>query len=1437
MMLKGGCAVFLSVPRTVSTACSSLHACLSDLDDEEESLPDDVIDQTPLPQLSISTHAPVETDPDQTPLLSPVLSTPLTGVSLSDLRPLHVDPSDTEQLEDEDAENEEDDVPEEEYGDDVPEAEEEREVDESFQQEDDRKASADEFAQLHEEKPQEEKGVATTNGARDEAEVEAGSQPVDHVDCSDDLPPHDDDPNIVIVDDADDVNMLSDDEEDSAPALDRIVITRDLLVARSSLGSIERTESASLDSEDLEESYGEAQLLEMEAEMQRDIAPSPLPPPLDEGAAIFALPPAVEDLMHVPHSPAAASDDVMSGSYDLASGTCVLTSQEAAALESDVGRLLSATDERTASVSSSDLEPVSPMTFEASAPAVQEVDGAQKEVEAIENDYDVEVDNALADGLNSDEQQSVQNGPTEVHEDYVDHDFIQTTADNVETEEKEVKEDEEDELPKAVTPCEAAEVEPEVGACAQRFDAPDDDDVSDAEFSRDDEAEPELVELTSDSELDPDDRCDAPELATRSASASASPRPESPEPTFDDEEAKFEAELEEHASAFVGDVISDAKRSLLEEEDQTVTTVDGFPCDDVITQDKERELEGPRQEDEEVVEEEPEKPEEESGNLIDFGDNEEKEATVQVGELAPEVEFLTTRNSLEMVSPESSVDSFATVVAANDDAPACYDAPPQWAQPLPVLTAPDAVAPHPELQRESSLEARAGSQSPVLERIQEGEEEAVGDEEEEAEQEVEVYRDQMELSVIQEESDEEKRKSTSSSDRLDVASSCSSERIASSPDAPHFAVATAFAPHMRGKSGEMDDISVSSSLLEFEQLEAVLEKHSPESTLRTRSTASASEAAEGESDLERRSGQSSNSSLNEFERLEREAIVDEELEKEARKVVSLLESGALVQEGYERHFSAALSTAPIADEPCIHEDTPAEVETGERRESLEKDAELRPCEGEEDDESAPGDSDSTRELDSVVCVDSDSVDNDQTLPELNVDLTGDDMQRSVDADSLFSTEEAMLRSVDSLTEQTLVQPTPEVETCDVTAQCLEVECGENLMERSVDSLEAGACVKRSGSLDSLEYDCMIKSADSLDAPVIPPPEVDVDAAALVTSTDSLEPEVAENRTVYVDDALIEPEYDDPSDDVPQEPLVCFSDDMTSHAEIAGLADVMTESADSLELQQMTSHREEVIASDDDESQNAEASTLQDASLICDVTGDMAMSVDSSGVSESSSVVSADTLKSIDECRRDDVSDDAMAMSCDSHDDLLDSPPSELDAPARTPTHADIYEQEERSDNRRRTSSRDRRRLVSDDNLNFESRSDATTSHRSTSSVMSYDTPSTCSTYLEEERGGTKAMTYEPGVGKIAYSADASMGRAWMSRETVTSIVFEPDASHSSVTERIPSPHSRSSTPTDSSAHSDNCYCGPSREQTPLSSPLHRGTIASHASAGLASRYV
>ena len=121
------------------------------------------------------------------------------------------------------------------------------------------------------------------------------------------------------------------------------------------------------------------------------------------------------------------------------------------------------------------------------------------------------------------------------------------------------------------------------------------------------------------------------------------------------------------------------------------------------------------------------------------------------------------------------------------------------------------------------------------------------------------------------------------------------------------------------KSGDNDDISISSSLAEFETLEKEIteskEKISGESksSLDTSSHSSLAEfeklerELQNESDerrsssdsngkLEKTSQKSSTSSLAEFEHLEEQILIDEELQVEAQKVVSMLESGALMAE-------------------------------------------------------------------------------------------------------------------------------------------------------------------------------------------------------------------------------------------------------------------------------------------------------------------------------------------------------------------------------------------------------------------------------------------------------------------------------------------------------------------------------------------------------------
>ncbi len=225
-----------------------------------------------------------------------------------------------------------------------------------------------------------------------------------------------------------------------------------------------------------------------------------------------------------------------------------------------------------------------------------------------------------------------------------------------------------------------------------------------------------------------------------------------------------------------------------------------------------------------------------------------------------------------------------------------------------------------------------------------------------------------ELEVVKEESESDQQGTTSSSERLEVGTTSSSERIFSSPDLPtqspdihggrffarsgdrdDISVSSSLSeferlerevidkssnesfPPMPGiesprpmfsKSAERDDVSISSSLAEFEKLEERLDDlgapcssekiqfssdskvsadHGSMSSLnefekleKEIQAESSDSKKSSDTNLDKNHFQSSTSSLSEFERLEQEMNVDEELEEEAQKVVTMLESGALM---------------------------------------------------------------------------------------------------------------------------------------------------------------------------------------------------------------------------------------------------------------------------------------------------------------------------------------------------------------------------------------------------------------------------------------------------------------------------------------------------------------------------------------------------------------
>ena len=525
----------------------------------------------------------------------------------------------------------------------------------------------------------------------------------------------------------------------------------------------------------------------------------------------------------------------------------------------------------------------------------------------------------------------------------------------------------------------------------------------------------------------------------------------------------------------------------------------------------------------------------------------------------------------------------------------------------------------------------------------------------------------------------------------------------------------------------------------------------------------------------------------------------------------------------------------------------------------------------------------------------------------------DDMLRSSDSlePDCAAADDAMLRSSDSLEEPAMIESTDSLEQprTDTTTMMSELDADQSAATLYEPDDSAENLYEHDDLAEKLcePGDATVYEPDDATSAVYEPGDLAEnfyepdDATRNVCESDETaavyEPDNEVHRQMTESNDSIEPQPQDQTTD----DLIKMDDsiEVVAGATLAASSDVMIESSDSLEQQLMPQyveqpqpHSDKLTSSSHDavsdqvvpdmaqmpETDDTEfmmptslsRDSIELEQRVADVTPmasgdltrlleversavDMSLSMESGGAwSQSSSVISTETLKSSDESRQDDV----MAMSCDSPD-KLESPPRTLSpqrprSPAakkqrlerRAPSPQNIYDireqqrtldQEANIDNRMRVPSpASRRRLSSDNNLNYDNRSDTsrlTSASRYSArsfSCTSYETPSTDSTYLEDERRHTKAMTYEPGVGKISYSAESAMGRGWMSRETVTKLVLEPEhqapPAESDVTERPLTPLSRSSTPTDSSAHSDNCYCGPSRENTPLGSPMHRGSM-------------
>lgn len=828
-----------------------------------------------------------------------------------------------------------------------------------------------------------------------------------------------------------------------------------------------------------------------------------------------------------------------------------------------------------------------------------------------------------------------------------------------------------------------------------------------------------------------------------------------------------------------------------------------------------------------------------------------------------------------------------------------------------------------KIELESSIiEAEAMQQSPVEDRFDIIHKEEVGLEpifEVSSDKEAEAERSSS-------------HKTSSSSERLDIATSDSSDRLISSPETPLESPGLMLSGRFFNKSAERDDVSVSSSLLEFEQLEKEVsdkvsvdsftlqvavpqegltktDKESvslssslaefeqletamvgadsfekvtfspQESSGEMSSMSSLNEFEKLEKDFQeelqsgrRRSSEESNSSpmdkgscgsslcsLTEFERLEQQMIIDEELEKEAQKVVCLLESGALVpsqplSESEDQSDSLTQQDLTLSREKLV-EPTDMPKDVGDQvvpEREMDKDSLSEPDEGSQDivqiireasrnvetfekegvvesealaivrhvlEEQRAMSMESSREdqghysgheadIDSLDGRDDEDYKSDiATAIAIDGSLVpAQQTTTEIDADSLQDSESHSRSGAldsDSLQDQDSVMM--------ISAESFEFDppaapdgCPNPLMQRSGDSLDI---MQRSAdSLGSAGSGSrMKKSSDSSGLEAIAlkvSPQATSPDAVMHISTDSLGQEVDMQRSV--DSLELEQHVPDPDEGV----MVRSVDSL----EVDFQKVPKSGSMDSLERDSL----QDVDGAVGSSMPPAEFSKTKKHISV------MEMSAESGAWSLSSSVFSSETLKTSSESYR-----DIMQMSLESPD--FDKTPSSEGSPERKDrkrpeaTKPDQVADDDLSGNvevRHLTIETDE---PGKDLIDYEGNIDQTSTKTDTC-MDTTDNEGNMQSSTEEEsfKRDSEALhmtSYEREVGELKYTFHSTSERA-KSQETVTKVTLGSHSLQQDLSDScqlsLPDPCSDSITsPTsESSSHSDNCYCGPESSTAP-----------------------
>lgn len=301
-------------------------------------------------------------------------------------------------------------------------------------------------------------------------------------------------------------------------------------------------------------------------------------------------------------------------------------------------------------------------------------------------------------------------------------------------------------------------------------------------------------------------------------------------------------------------------------------------------------------------------------------------------------------------------------------------------------------------------------------------------------------------------------------------------------------------PPETGKSSEKSSVSGSmTSLAEFERLEKeMIGDESRKSTCSIESSFS---------HVSITSITSSQASLNEFERLEQEFTIAEELEKEAQKIVSILEAGSLLPNQYtsepELSHSESLATTLEIKVTKPSKDDDMDKDSVEGREDIDEDSlseNKKKTRGDavDDTDSLDGDrSEMTSSITSAILKSESAtkIGTDYDIDSLHDSTHSSDGAMKISSDSLgeklgMSKPENDKFDTDSLTDQEgVIEKSQEANQAAMEKSSDSLELKESVMEKSTDSLELSDKDQEKVETDSLQgaEDAMQASVDSLES--------------------------------------------------------------------------------------------------------------------------------------------------------------------------------------------------------------------------------------------------------------------------------------------------------------------------------------------------------------------